>query len=255
VSTLLAPLAYYWRRPRELADRIGSEWERRTERPSSWAPEDADYAEDPVAAIHHLLGLADSPCVPCAEFDAFWEDLGTRFGGWHHHDSGIGTVRAAWSATRHLRPHAAVETGVARGFTSATVLAAMRANGEGRLWSIDLPEVHLVRSGAAGAAVDASLAERWVCEQGSSRRLLPSLLDRLGEIDLFVHDSLHTRANMLFEMQAAWAHLRPGGLLLADDVDHNTAFSEFARRVAAPHVVGRQGTRAGAFGALHKVAA
>jgi hypothetical protein len=33
---------------------------------------------------------------------------------------------------------------------------------------------------------------------------------------------------MWFEFNAAWPHLRPGGVLLSDDVNANDAFSRFA---------------------------
>lgn len=56
--------------------------------------------------------------------------------------------------------------------------------------------------------------------------MLPELLSEVGEIDLFVHDSLHTYRNMRFEFEAAWPSLRPGGILISDDVDGNAAFEE-----------------------------
>lgn len=57
-------------------------------------------------------------------------------------------------------------------------------------------------------------------------------------IDLFVHDSLHTRDNLLFELRAAWPKLRLGGLLMADDADDNDGASVFADEVGrAPTLI------------------
>ena len=56
----------------------------------------------------------------------------------------------------------------------------------------------------------------------------PGLLDRLGTIDFFMHDSEHSEACMRFEFDAAWAALRDGGVLAADDVTANGAFATFA---------------------------
>jgi len=65
---------------------------------------------------------------------------------------------------------------------------------------------------------------------------LPPLLDDLGRIDVFFHDSLHTREHMLFEFERAWAHLKPGGVLVSDDVAlrGHDALPSFAHSVGRP---------------------
>jgi hypothetical protein len=65
-----------------------------------------------------------------------------------------------------------------------------------------------------GAAVAERSPDRWSLIAGSSRRRLPTLLSRIAPIDLFIHDSDHTRYNMLLEMNKAWRALRPGGALV-----------------------------------------
>ena len=64
---------------------------------------------------------------------------------------------------------------------------------------------------------------------GKAEELLPPLLEELGAIDLFLHDSLHTYEHMLFEFRTAWPHLNSGGLLLAHDVGQNTSFFHFIK--------------------------
>lgn len=56
---------------------------------------------------------------------------------------------------------------------------------------------------------------------------MPGLLSQLGEIDLFVHDSLRSARNVRFEMDRAWAALRPGGAIVVDDIDINRGFRSF----------------------------
>jgi hypothetical protein len=53
---------------------------------------------------------------------------------------------------------------------------------------------------------------------------LPRLLSRLGQVDLFVHDSLHTEHNVRFELDRVWPVLRPGGVIVVDDIDSNWGF-------------------------------
>ncbi len=200
------------------------------------------------ASLHALLRAP----WPCEETDAFaplWsqtvQSLGRRglqvgrgaYGGWDDADPGF--ARAAWCVTRHLQPRTVVETGVARGFTSRVILEALEANGVGRLWSIDLPPPLERRrlEDETGAAVPDYLKGRWTLVEGSSRRRLPGLLEELGTIDLFIHDSRHTHRNISFELAAAWSALNPGGFLLADDVHCNGAFGQSVRRFGRPPAV------------------
>ena len=83
-------------------------------------------------------------------------------------------------------------------------------------------------------AVSARYKPRWSYIKGSSRRRLPGLLSRLGQIDVFIHDSLHSNRNVLFELERSWAAVRPGGAIVVDDVDVNGAFQLFTRNLP-PH--------------------
>ena len=103
-----------------------------------------------------------------------------------------GLVRAIWCLTHNLQPAKVVETGVARGLKSRFILEAMECNGTGHLWSIDLPPTNPELQRQVGAAVEDRLRDRWSYIRGSSRRHLPGLLHELGQIDLFLHDSLHS---------------------------------------------------------------
>jgi len=138
---------------------------------------------------------------------------------------------AIYALIRLLRPATVVETGVADGTTSAYILQALDDNGRGHLYSIDLPSERLPPGAAPGWIVDASLRHRWTLRIGASRQLLEPLLSELGSIDVFLHDSLHTYDNMLFEYRAAWPFLHDDGLFLSHDVGRNAAFFDFAREV------------------------
>ncbi|HET9995210.1 MAG TPA: class I SAM-dependent methyltransferase [Candidatus Acidoferrum sp.] len=149
------------------------------------------------------------------------------FGMFHNGD--ILLARFCYAAARSLRPKVVVETGVCYGVTSAHLLQALDANGAGCLHSIDLPPLGKKANSYVGRFVPGELRSRWTLHRGSSQRLLGPLLTRLGEIDLFVHDSLHTLGTMRREFAAAWLALRGGGVLISDDVNGNAAFLELAQ--------------------------
>jgi predicted O-methyltransferase YrrM len=87
--------------------------------------------------------------------------------------------------------------------------------------------------------VPPELRDRWQLVLGRSQDALPPLLERLAGIDLFMHDSEHSYECMSFEFASAWSALRPGGVLIADDVNVNSAWGEFTSEVGRePDVLG-----------------
>jgi len=188
--------------------------------------------------LHDRLGFPQ-PCGMQGEFRALWPevvelvrkqgvDVGpASFAGYNDGDAAL--VRAIWCLVRHLKPVQIVETGVAHGFTSRLILEARARNGCGQLSRIDRPPLDPEIRRRVGIAVPASMRSDWHLLAGSSRRCLPNLFSRLGTIDLFIHDSLHTERNVRFELDRAWAVLRPGGAMVIDDIDSNAGFSSFCR--------------------------
>lgn len=218
--------------PRDVVDR----WvERRAQKHQPTAPA-YPLDQDWEANLHARLGYP-WPCPEREEFWEFWADRTSAlkhrglpvgrgtFAGWNDGDPALG--RASWCLVRHTKARSLVETGVARGLTTAVLLEALQRNGgPGRLWSIDLPPLGVpVAQQEIAAAVPAEARIRWTYVHGSSRRRLPRLLNDLAGVDVFVHDSLHTQRNVLFELTTVWPFLRPGGAVLVDDVDFNAAFS------------------------------
>ena len=196
--------------------------------------------------MHDLIGLT-WPCSFQSEFWALWPKVleplaaaGIRLGPdsfkqWNDGDPGF--VRAIWCLIRHLRPSHVVETGVARGFTSRMILEALERNGKGHLWSIDLPPIDPLWRRQVGMAVGSLYRHRWSYIGGPSRLRLPELLRRLGRLDVFVHDSLHSERNVRFELDQVWKVLTPGGVAVVDDIDLNGGFASFVHAVSGKHTL------------------
>jgi predicted O-methyltransferase YrrM len=168
------------------------------------------------------------------EFHNHIEENQSAFGKRRHSswDYGIsmtlGTV--LYAICRRQKPDIVVETGVASGVSSAYILCALEQNKHGQLYSIDLPGWGENQS---GWRIPDYLRHRWHLILGKSSERLGPLLEKVAEIDTFLHDSDHSYQNMSWEFQTAWAHLKAGGLLLAHNIDYNDAFSDFCHR----HVV------------------
>ena len=261
------------RHPDEGIERVRGRIDRRRDRRELMAlgrPQAEHYAAvtDWAPALHKAIGVP-WPCQESEQFAVVWDATvsalaaaGLRVGlasyrGWN--DGDRAQAEAIWCLVAHLRPGTVVETGVAHGLTSRVILEGLHRNGNGQLWSIDLPSVDPALHHEIGAAVREDLRSRWTYVAGTSRRRLPELVRKLGRVDLFIHDSLHTARNTCFELGTIWPALPPGGVAVVDDIDHSLGFSRFVERedvgewVAARHVAGsglwgiavKAGTRSG----------
>jgi predicted O-methyltransferase YrrM len=132
-----------------------------------------------------------------------------------------------------------IETGVAAGVSSTYILYAMENSGiEGNLISIDAGKrefdgIRLPQDKPVGFLVPYHLRKRWKLIIGLSRSILPHILEELGNIDVFLHDSEHTYENMMFEYTTVWPHLKPGRVIISDNIEWNSAFRDFCAKARA----------------------
>ena len=79
-----------------------------------------------------------------------------------------------------------------------------------------------------GSIIPQNLKERWTLVLGISNKKLQQVFDNLEDVDIFIHDSLHTYKNMMFEFECAINKLKQG-IIISDDVLENDAFHDFTR--------------------------
>jgi len=236
LRALRDPLAICWSLWNKLDDTIAQKLGSYRRRPTYAA------IENWQARLHDALGYSGM-CVEQNEIAPLWAEvtsrlvaLGYRVGpesyfGWNDGDTAL--THAIWCLVRHLRPARVIETGVGHGITTRFILEAMQRNGCGHLWSIDLPPRDPSIARQVGVAVEGPCAERWTLLRGTSRQHLPKLLAQLGEIDLFIHDSMHTARNVRFEVRQAQRALQRNGFIVVDDIDVNSAFGKIVRTLPA----------------------
>ena len=143
---------------------------------------------------------------------------------------------------RLSHPRNLVESGVASGVSSTFLLLGIKANLKGVLHSIDFPVVRKGTRGneswaipqgmSSGWAVPTKLRNRWDLRQGRSEDILRPLLEEIGTLNLYCHDSPVDVRHFEFEMKSIRKHLGHGSLVVADNTDRRT-FDETARSVGA----------------------
>lgn len=175
-----------------------------------------------------------------------------------------------YSIIRIKNPKNIIETGVATGYSSSIVLMALNENHHGLLTSIDYPNYkgllkkinrdithkgftdtffsyhgirsiggyilrpnyyHIPNGEESGWVVPKRFKKKWILNIGLSSKLLKSELKKLKEIDIFFHDSDHSKNNMLYEFETAWPFINNNGFIISDDINLNNAFEEFCKKV------------------------
>lgn len=154
------------------------------------------------------------------------EAAGGRMGGGADIDLLYSLCRACEAA--HV-----VETGVAFGWSSLAILSAIADRPGARLVSVDLPYLSGNMDDQVGLAVPPELRKYWSLRRGADRKQLPPGIATLGAIDLAHYDSDKSYEGRLWAYALIWNALRPGGLLVSDDIQDNFAFHDFADTVAA----------------------
>jgi predicted O-methyltransferase YrrM len=140
---------------------------------------------------------------------------------------------------RSLRATRMIETGVAYGWSSLALLLALAEEEAGLLVSTDRPYPAVGVEAYVGCAVPNELRGRWRLLPLADREALPEALDLLPVIDLAHYDSDKTRAGRAWALPKLWESLRPGGLLIVDDIDDDGTFAELAARLEIEPIVVR----------------
>lgn len=215
--------------------------------PSELAPLDAAMALFPQTQREEAAAYRREHVGNHRFFDEYDRQL---VAGRQRRATWVGWHELLYLVVRIARPEVVVETGVFDGQSSAVILQALCDNDRGLLVAVDLPaletiygsthemrESTLPSSRQPGWAVPSFLCDRYRLSLGDSAELLPKLLDEYPSVDIFFHDSLHTREHMYFEYSTVWPRLSDGGVLLSDDIWWNSAFHTFCRERAQRYVV------------------
>lgn len=134
------------------------------------------------------------------------------------------TSAVLYGLCRLLKPRSVVETGVADGRSSWLILAALKRNGEGLLYSFDINHT-------AGRLVGEHPQWRLeILDRDKPDASFRRALRQIERIDLFFHDSDHLYLPQLYEYEQAWPRMTEGGVFASDDVNASRAFLDFCQQ-------------------------
>jgi predicted O-methyltransferase YrrM len=131
-----------------------------------------------------------------------------------------------------------LETGVAFGWSSLVILSAIEGREGARLVSVDMPYLGANLDHLVGLAVPGVLKANWSLRRGADQDQLENAIAEIEPIDLAHYDSDKSARGRLWAYSVIWRALRPGGILMSDDIGDNHSFLKFASDVGvAPLVV------------------
>lgn len=195
-------------------------------------------AVDAPHAVMALCGAAPAETLLQRHQDAFSEarrraaDCPLEMGG-------AGDLELLYALVRSLGARRVVETGVAYGWSSLAILLALSDQGGGRLVSTDMPYMQRDNEPFVGTVVAGRLRRSWDLVRLPDRDALPSILAELAPIDLCHYDSDKSYRGRAWAYRRIWDALRPGGMLVSDDIDDNVAFRDFCAATGSKPVVAR----------------
>lgn len=167
-----------------------------------------ELADDQVLAMNVAQRLATNPRRRISADQPHW----ARRLGWY-------------ALVRAVQPDHVVEAGTHLGLGSCAIGAALVRNGHGHLTTIDIdPEAgHLIGATWTGVI---------------DRRTGPSveMMDGLVDVDVFIHDSLHTYEYETRELAAIEPRLRRDAIVVSDNAHESAALADWAERTGRQYL-------------------
>ena len=130
---------------------------------------------------------------------------------------------------RIVRPKNVIETGVAYGLSSFYILSALNKNKFGILTSIDSVFRPWQSEEMIGSVIPEKLRDKWKLVLGKSNEKLLDEFKKTKDVEIFIHDSLHSYKNMTFEFNCAINNIKNNGIIISDDILDNDAFYDFIK--------------------------
>jgi predicted O-methyltransferase YrrM len=193
----------------------------------------------PLAEILYRFGLANSEKDPIPRMDPLLlRDAERRAAQSGCKMGGPGYIDLIYAVTRLTKASAAIETGVAYGWSSLAFLAAMAEADHGRLVSVDRPYPGAGNEPFVGIAVPDKFRARWKLVREPDRNGLRKAVTQFPDgIDIAHYDSDKSYQGRQFGYPLLWNALKPGGLFISDDIQDNMAFADFVEERGLRHAI------------------
>lgn len=131
-----------------------------------------------------------------------------------------------------------LETGVANGWSSLSILLAIRKNKNKSLTSLDIPYPYKNSEKYIGNVIPSFLKKnQWKLIIGIDSDQLNLLNQNNQKFDLIHYDSDKNYFSKINSFNIIWNLLNTNGYLISDDVSDNNAFVDFAKQIKSEYII------------------
>lgn len=178
------------------------------------------------------LGINSNLIHPSQHFSEIWkqaertaEKVPVKMGG-------AGAIDLLYTLALHYQPEHILETGVAYGWSSLTLLLAIKYNRKGTLVSVDMPYPKMNNDPYVGIVVPKELHQHWILIRKPDITGIPTALKKLqNRVDFFHYDSDKSYTGRMYTYPIIWKVLSSKGIFISDDIGDNIAFKDFSESV------------------------
>ena len=170
------------------------------------------------------------------------------------HDLGGGAIHTfLYFIARYIQPNNVVETGVAAGFSSYSILQALEKNDHGELFSSDFPYFRLPNPEKyIGIIVPDNLRKNWTLLVEGDEKNLPIIIGKVESIDLVHYDSDKSYKGRKNALAMISNKLSANAIILMDDIQDNLHFHDMVKDMNREdwHIFEFKGKHVGMIGKL-----
>jgi len=159
----------------------------------------------------------------------------------HVNLGGGGNYYLLYFLVRKVKPKIVVETGVAAGWSSLSILRAFQKSGFGKLYSSDFPYFRLNQPENYIGIVTKKEKNllSWDLDVSGDRVALPSIKSKVGrlKIDFFHYDSDKSYSGRSMAFNVLKGKLSKNAIIIFDDIQNNMHFHDFVKNEHLPYNV------------------
>ena len=143
---------------------------------------------------------------------------------------GQGNISLNYNLAEALEAKNVLETGVAYGWSTLSILLSLSKRSGSKLLSVDMPFIGVTNEKDIGCVVPKRLRSQWTLLSYPDREGVPKALKQMGSADFCHYDSDKSYSGKIWAFPKLFKALKPGGILAVDDISDNLAFIDFCEQ-------------------------
>lgn len=196
------------------------------------------YAIGSFEAIEKTTGIANQEDIR-EKFSTIFDQAESVAQACPVQMGGAGDVNLLYWICEYLEAKSVIETGVAYGWSSLSLLLSISTRPNSRLISTDMPYVIRDNDDYVGCVVSEDLRHCWKIIKRADHEALPKALKEFESIDLCYYDSDKNYKGRMWAYPLLWKKLRSGGCFISDDIGDDVAFRDFCKQLDMSPIIVR----------------